>query len=372
MIRGQASYDPELRRPTPLAEKLKARIARDGPVSLDVFMSACLQDPEHGYYRTAPVIGRAGDFVTAPEISQVFGELIGLWCAVAWQQMGSPLAVNLIELGPGRGTLLQDALRAARIVPGFLDAVTLHLVETNSVLIESQHAALQAHAARTTWIPHAAEVPPGPTLVIANEFLDTLPITQYVRGEKGWRSRGVITDATGALQFAELDVTPIQALDHIVPGAPPGAVLEQRKSTDISFALSRLAGSGSLAALFIDYGHWGVQTGDTLQAIRAQHYEHPLTSPGEADLTSHVEFMHFANEARSTQLAIDGPVTQAELLGSLGLVERTSRLMSANPSRAAALETGAARLISPNGMGSRFKAVGIRTPNLPPLPGLTR
>ncbi len=362
-------YDPTARRDTPLARKLKRRIEREGPLSIDAFMAACLHDPEHGYYRARQAIGRAGDFVTAPEISQVFGELVGLWAAVVWQQMGRPDPCLLIELGPGRGTLLKDALRASRVVRGFLEALTLALVETNPVLIEQQRAVVGGLATRATWYAHAAEIPSGPSIVLANEFLDTLPITQHVRVETGWQERGVTCDAGGDLQFTMLDAKPLRFLDHLIGDAKPGVLLEQRKTMDTSFALQKLAQGGPVAALFLDYGHWGAVAGDTLQAVRDQRYEHPLASPGEADLTSHVEFKCFATELATWKLSVDGLVTQAEFLGALGIVERASRLMSANPGRAAEIEAGVARLMSPNGMGSRFKALGIRSPGLPLLPG---
>lgn len=365
-------YDPTARRATPLARKLKERIKREGPLSVEAYMAACLQDPEHGYYRTRQAIGLAGDFVTAPEISQVFGELIGLWAAVVWQQMGRPRPCRLIELGPGRGTLLKDALRASRIVPGFLDALELVLVESNRVLVAEQCVVLGPLADRAKWFEHVAEIPPGLSILIANEFLDTLPITQHQRTGTGWQERGVTCDDSGKLQFTLLDGRPRRLPDPAASDALPGVLFEQRITADIASDLEKLAAGGPLAALFLDYGHWGSATGDTLQAVRAQCYEHPLTSPGEADLTAQVEFESFANDVKARQLAVDGPVTHAEFLGALGIVERTSRLMSANPSRAAEIEAGVARLMSPSGMGSRFKGLGVRSPALPALPGFGR
>lgn len=343
------SYDPEARRDTPLALKLKERIRREGPLSVAEYMHACLHDPEHGYYVKQPAIGRGGDFITAPEISQVFGELIGLWSAVAWQQMGSPPRVNLVELGPGRGTLMRDALRAAGKVRGFFDAIDVHLVESNALLIERQQATLSACGRPIAWHASLAPVPSAPSIVIANEFLDTVPASQMINGI----ARCVALDPSGHLAFTPVEGTIRERQDHIALIADLA-----QKSTE-----------SPLAALFFDYGHTATAPGDTLQALRAHQPEHPLTSPGEADLTVHVDFEAFAAVAHGHALAVDGPITQGEFLGRLGIVERASRLMSANPAKAGEIELAVARLIAPQGMGSRFKAIGVRAPNLPKLPG---
>ncbi len=367
------AYDPELRRDTPLALKLKQRIRTKGPITIAQYMQACLQDHQHGYYRSRPAIGRTGDFVTAPEISQVFGELIGLWCAVVWQQMGSPSPFNLVELGPGRGVLMADALRAARRVPGFIDAAELRLVESNEALQTMQRAKLAPLLSRITWHAHEADIVPGPSIVVANEFLDVLPAAQFEKVNVGWMQRGVTLDAQGRFQFTCLEHEPLlflhlaRADETKVPNQ--GSVVERRHTLDHSFGAQHLATGGPLAVLFIDYGHLGSRVGDTLQAVRAHRYEHPLTSPGEADLTAHVDFESFADEMKTWQFAVDGPLTQAEFLGALGAIERTSRLMAANPGKAAEIEEGIARLLAPNGMGTRFKAIGFRSPSMPTLPG---
>ncbi len=380
------AYDPGARRDTPLAAKLRDEIRRAGTLSLPQFMSACLADPEHGYYRTRQAIGAQGDFITAPEISQIFGELIGLWSAVTWQQMGSPARFRLIELGPGRGTLMGDALRAARVVPGFLDAAEICLVDINPTLRAAQDAAiataLPGKPPRVTWHDTVTsiywdnpEALSEPAILIGNEFLDTCPIFQFTRRGDGWVSRRVGLDDDGQLQFAEPRTAqslgrprPNSTLDALFPSARDGDVVAKPQ---FEFLDSDVMPWQRLAALFIDYGHDAPAPGDTLQAVRNHAFEHPLTSPGEADLTAHVDFSAIARrlEGAGSPLAIDGITTQAEFLGSLGIMERASRLMAANPAKAGAIELGVARLMAPQGMGTRFKAIGLRSPDLPPLPG---
>ena len=367
-----ADYDPQARRDTPLARKLAARIRSEGPIAVAEYMRACLLDGEHGYYRSKAGIGAGGDFTTAPEISQVFGELIGLWCAVSWQQMGAPGRVNLVEIGPGRGTLMRDMLRAARRVPGFLDAAAVHLVEPSPPLRHEQGLALAGAGPPPVWHEHLTGVPPAPSIVVANELIDALPVEQYVRQRVGWRRRAVGLDATGRLAFTVDAAGPLYFPRCAPADARPGDIVERRMTLDLAFGLSRLAAAGPVAALLVDYGHVGAAVSDTLQAIRAHRWEHPLTSPGEADLSAQVEFASVADTASSFGLAVDGPATQAELLGALGIMERASRLMAANPARAAAIEAGVARLMSPSGMGTRFKAIGLRSPRLPPLPGVAQ
>ncbi len=377
------TYDPDLRRDTALARKLAARIRQSGPITVDAYMAACLGDPEHGYYVRWPAIGAGGDFITAPEISQVFGELIGLWSAVVWQQMGAPGVFNLVEIGPGRGTMMADALRATRLVPGFRAAVRVHLVENHPGLREVQRATLQAMGADATWHDQVATalgsehtLSLAPTIVLANEYLDTQPIAQFVFSDGAWRERGVGLDAQGRLQFVVL-ADPVADSDAaFAPSATPTSMPAEGDIIEHSAAiagfgrriLAPLARQAPLAALLIDYGHARAHAGDTLQALRGHAYEHPLTSPGEADLTAQVDFSSLL--AVDDGVRSDGPVTQSQFLGGLGIVERASRLMAANPGEAGRIEQAVARLIAPGGMGSRFKVLGVRSAGLPPLPAL--
>lgn len=384
------AYDPQARRATPLATKLKAQIAGDGPMTIAAFMDACLNDAEFGYYRTQTAIGREGDFITAPEISQIFGEIIGLWAAVTWQQMGAPERFNLIEMGPGRGTLMHDALRAAVVLPEFLDAAQVQLVECNPVLIATQKALLEAPGLNVSWHDDLSTIPEGPSLLIGNEYLDTVRVGQAVKGENGIHQRMVGIDEAGTLQFiAGALAPPHPDPDHNLAAMarwdeqPVGAIDETQVFAELAFDLGDLAEKGPFAALFIDYGHEKSAFGDTLQAVRGHAYEHPLTSPGEADLTVQVDFQSFARQVagaslitrdgvkrgRTQPLAIDGPIPQAEFLGRLGVLQRASKLMAANADKAPDIEAGVLRLMAPTGMGTRFKALGVRAPELPKLPG---
>ncbi|MBX9863216.1 MAG: SAM-dependent methyltransferase [Hyphomicrobium sp.] len=365
---------------TALGAKIKTLIRRDGPMSVAGFMAACLTDPEHGYYRRRPAIGAGGDFVTAPEISQVFGELIGLWCAVVWQQMGSPKRLNLVELGPGRGTLMRDALRAARIVPGFRDALDVHLVDRNETLRDLQQAALadcgvalHFHADACDALLLPSRIASEPTLVLANEFLDAMPVEQVQFAGGAWRRRLVVLDAAQAGLCFEPDlrsvVEPHPAPDTLRPAE--GDIFEFSPAIDaLASALRTRAGFAPLAALFIDYGHAASGFGDTLQGVAGHRYASPLDAPGETDLSAQVDFQSFAGRCQGAGLAVDGPVPQAEFLGRLGIVERASRLMSVNPDKAGAVEAGVQRLLAPTGMGARFLALGVRSAELAPLPGL--
>ncbi len=375
-------YDPDLRRDTPLARKLIARIHADGPMTVHDYMDACLNDAEFGYYRTRTAIGQAGDFITAPEISQVFGELVGLWCAVVWQQMGAPSRFDLVELGAGRGTLLADALRAARIVPGFRDALSLHILDQNPVLIEQQRAVLTAAGMACRWHTTLETLPAdAPSIWVANEFLDTVPVHQYVRRDGRWHSRAIGLDATGQLSFVAAPedwhvFTDAELPSHASTHERKSGEIHESQFWDTTILQSMLQPARPFAALFIDYGYTGPSTTETLQAVREHRAEDVLTSPGEADVSCHVDFANFADCVRAPahidgSFATDGPVSQAEFLGQLGIVERASRLMAANPDKANSLETGIARLMAPQGMGTRFKAIGVRSAGLPSLPGFT-
>lgn len=353
---------------TPLDRIIRDRIGREGPISVYEYMTLALTHPEHGYYRVRPAIGAAGDFVTAPEISQTFGEILGLWSAVTSQMIapGEPLA--LIEIGPGRGTLMADALRALKVVPGLLPRLVVHLVEPSPALRVLQQQVLADAPVDTRWHVSLDSVPPGAAVILANEVIDALPVRQLVRQGGTWHERMVGLRPGGAL---ELTVGP-PVSGESVPSAEDGAILEVRPDIETFLApIAARARSHPTALLLIDYGHERTGTGDTLQAVRNHERCDPFSQAGEADLTAQVDFEALATVARGLGLATDGPKPQAAFLGALGIVERAERLMrSSTPSKAAAIEAGVLRLIDPSGMGSRFKVLGIRGAGLPRLPAL--
>jgi SAM-dependent MidA family methyltransferase len=343
---------------TPLAEDLAALIASEGPLPVDRFMALALGHPRHGYYMTRDPFGAAGDFITAPEISQVFGELMGVWAASAWEAMGRPERVRLIEIGPGRGTLMGDLLRASKALPAFAAAIDVHLVETSPLLAARQRATLTGVPA--TWHRSLDGVPPGPTILIANEFLDALPIRQFVRANEGWRER-LVGMRDGALAFGlSHDPVPPGLIPETLRAATPGTLVEICPA--FTSAAEGLAARGApLAALFIDYGHDVSGGGETLQAVKSHRPVDPLAEPGEADLTAHVDFAAFAAATRGAGLAAGSVVPQRDLLFGLGLAVRAERLASARPDTFETLRAGVERLVDPRptGMGALFKAIAI-------------
>lgn len=348
---------------TRLAELLAARIRADGPIPLADFMAAALADPEEGYYMTRDPFGAGGDFTTAPEITQAFGELLGLWCAEVWRGLGAPDPVLLVELGPGRGALMADALRAiGRMAPDFRAALSPHLVEISPVLRRAQQAKLEGQGA--VWLEDLSQLPPGPAIFLANEFFDALPIEQAIRREHGWISRRVGLGEKDRFIFVDAEAV---ALDR---EAEPGAILERCPAGEaVASLLGQRAAQGNSAALIIDYGEEGV-LGESLQAVRGHRAHDPLADPGSADLTAHVDFAALTASARGQGAAVFGPVPQGTLLRALGLVERTEQLMRhASPEVARSLRAGMIRLIDPAAMGTLFKALAILPPGHPPPPG---
>jgi NADH dehydrogenase [ubiquinone] 1 alpha subcomplex assembly factor 7 len=349
-----------------LTARLQARIRHDGPLSVADYMQACLSDAREGAYASRQPIGKAGDFVTAPEISQIFGELLGLWCAAVWQSMGEPASVTIVELGPGRGTLLADALRAWRNVPQFLDAVSIALVETSPVMRAAQADNLRDAPTPLHWYAGLDAVPEGPSILLANEFIDALPIRQHISRGKVWHERVVTLDQGGDFVFAEGDVVDVAGL----PPAPDSTIFETRPETAQLLALlaSRAARS-PLAALIVDYGHAETGCGDTLQAVAAHRYAEPLAAPGETDLSAHVDFAALKREAAFLGLRCYGPMPQGEFLLKLGLGARRGQLLDrATPEQRGAIASGAARLIAPEQMGLLFKALALSSGGLPAPP----
>lgn len=339
---------------TELGGLIARRIALTGPISLADFMAEALGHPRLGYYRHAVPVGATGDFTTAPEISQMFGELIGAWLAERWLAMGRPSPVRLVELGPGRGTLMTDALRATRGVPGFQAAMDLHLVETNAPLREAQRTALQAH--HPTWHERFDEVPDGPLLLVANEFFDALPVRQFHRTATGWRERMVGLDEHGGLRLALAPGnTPFASL---LPDAGEGAEAELSEAgRSLAGAIgARIARDGGWA-LIIDYGLESAGRAASLQAVRGHQGAGILDRPGETDLSAHVDF---AALAAASGVPTFGPVGQGEFLRRLGLPERAQALKrKAKAAQADAIDAASARLIAPDQMGTLFRVLAL-------------
>jgi NADH dehydrogenase [ubiquinone] 1 alpha subcomplex assembly factor 7 len=359
---------------TPLEAEIRRRIARTGPIPVAEFMAMCLYDPQHGYYNHRAPFGAAGDFITAPEISQMFGELIGLWAAAVWQSMGAPDQVALIELGPGRGTMMTDALRAARAAPEFRKAVRVHFIETSPDLQQRQRQTLSGvDDVALHWHATIDEVPAGPAIIVANEFFDALPIRQAERCSTGWHERAVAIDAGGELALT-VAPDPLSDLPPKLPlaaaRAPVGAIFEWRPD-NFAIRIARRAAAGG-AALIIDYGHLKSATGDTFQAVRSHRYASPLASPGLTDLTAHVDFEALGNAAQAAGARVHGPIEQGTWLKQLGIEARAAVLQAnAAEHKRAGITAALERLTGtgPDQMGSLFKAIGFSAPGIAQLPG---
>ncbi len=349
---------------TALRDILLRQIATTGPMPVSDYMTTCLLHPEHGYYTTRDPLGRAGDFITAPEISQMFGELIGLCLAQSWIDQGQPSPFVLAELGPGRGTLMADILRTTAKVPGFSDAVQVHLVEASPTLRASQSKLIP----NATWHDNIDTLPQLPLFLVANEFFDALPIRQFVRDGAGWRER-VIGAEQNVLTFGLSGAAPLSDLAHRLDDTQDGDLVETCPALpgimrQISTRIETFGG----AALIIDYGDWH-SLGDTLQALKDHQTIDPLHHPGDADLTSHVDFEAIAQHA--SPAAFTRLTPQGVFLERLGITERAKTL--ATPLSGQALENHIAahhRLTHPEQMGHLFKVIGIFPTAATPPPGL--
>jgi NADH dehydrogenase [ubiquinone] 1 alpha subcomplex assembly factor 7 len=359
---------------SPLEADIRRRIAVAGPMPVAEYMALCLADPEHGYYTTRDPLGRRGDFITAPEVSQMFGEMIGLWMAATWKQMGAPENLRIIELGPGRGTMMKDALRAAKVMPDFFKAVVIHLVEISPALKAQQERTLEHLSMPMHWHPALIDVPPGPAIVLANEFFDALPVHQAVKTERGWHERQIEIDSAGRLAFT-IAPDPIPQFDRLLPPAPhnaPDASIFEWRADNVALEMGQRLTRDGGAALVIDYGHAQSAVGDTFQAVGRHAYADPLSAPGTVDLTAHVDFQALAKAAEAMGASGYGPLTQSQFLRRLGIVTRAAKLKAkAADSAAADIDAALRRLISEGeaGMGILFKAAAFAHPALGVPPG---
>jgi SAM-dependent MidA family methyltransferase len=352
---------------TPLARLIAERIAATGPMPVAEYMGLCLMHPRFGYYTTRDPLGVAGDFITAPEISQMFGEVLGLALAEVWIGQGRPAPFTLAELGPGRGTLMADMLRAMRAVPGMEAAARVHLVETSPALRARQKVTLGERA--VVWHDSTDDLPEGPLLLIANEFFDALPVRQFRRAGALW-SEVQVGVQDGRPVLGASPPAPLPGLDHRLDDTREGDIVEICPALPaIADAIARRVARHGGAAIVVDYGGWR-SLGDTVQALRGHRSVGLLDDPGEADLTAHVDFEALAAAFRAGGAAVTGMTAQGALLERLGISAR-AEVLAARLSGAALDSHLAAhrRLIDPSGMGQLFKAIACHPPGLPPPPG---
>ncbi len=358
-----------------LRDRIIARIKSEGPMSVAEYMGLCLLDPVHGYYPTRDPLGSDGDFITAPEISQMFGELLGIWTIQTWRDIGMPGGVNLVELGPGRGIMMADMLRAARLAPDFLDNVSVYLIEASAALQAVQGKTLADSPVPVSWVDSLEDIPVGPTIIVGNEYLDCLPIRQFIQTDrfaqdKGWHERMVTYEKeTGTLAFA----VAAEPVSDLAAQAMPSARTEARNEDllevcpaahQILDAVKARFEFSPGRALFIDYGPEVTEFGDTLQALKRHEKVGVFSDPGNTDLTARVDFAALGEFARSIDLAATTPVQQSEFLSKLGIEMRAATLAKASPDSKLKIARQLDRLTGDEQMGTLFKAMCFQSDGL--------
>ncbi len=368
---------PEL----PLRQKIARLIEATGPIRLAQYMHICMADPVHGYYASRTAIGAGGDFITSPQVSQMFGELVGIWCAATWQAIGSPASFVLAEPGPGLGTMMHDLLRAGASVPGFREAASVRLIETSPPMIAAQRSKLAEMPFEIGWTDRLEAVEDGPLILVANEFLDVLPVRQFVKAGGIWRERCVGMAGDGKLASM---LGPALADVSLLPAGhetePDGSVFEYAPAREawVETLARRLSETGG-AALLIDYGHSQSGFGETFQAMKAHAPADPFAEPGLADMTSHVDFGAIANAASKAGVSVSPVMTQGDFLLAMGIAGRAGTL---GAGRSAAeqerIRAAAHRLVLAGEMGGLFKVIALCAKHnasamngLPPYPATT-
>lgn len=344
-----------------LEREIRSHIIKSGPLSLSVYMDLALTHPKYGYYTSHECIGRRGDFITAPEISQTFGELIGLFFADRWLSMGKPSPLNLIELGPGRGTLMKDVLRSLRVMPDLLRMLCVNFVEVSPLLVEIQKDVVP----QAKHFNNLTEIIPHFSFILANEFFDALPVCHLVKKEQGWFERkvGLVNDRlTFVTDKNKYTVCPP------IADAVCGDIFEFCPQAEIWLSdIARILQAKGGLALIVDYGHQHHGFGDTLQAVKAHAKVNPLVNPGEVDLTAHVNFAALKDLAYKYGLIAYGPVEQGKLLRALGIDQRQKSLIkNASSKQSEEIISGIERLISPHQMGRHFKVLALTDKTSPP------
>lgn len=352
---------------------LKPRLAREialtGPMTVADYVTRCLHDPKGGYYATRPALGEGGDFITAPLISQMFGELVGLWAVETWARLGAPERFRLVEVGPGDGTLMEDALRAARVSPAFLEACDLVLIEPSPPLRAEQVRRLGQSDPHPRWVRSLAALETdAPVILVANEVLDCLPARQFVKTEDGWAERRVGVTDEGGLIWGLTAIT--GGFSRPAFDVAPGQVVEiSEQQAGFGRDLGGLVAETSGAALLIDYGRDRPEAGDTLQALRRHAKVDPLATPGEADLTQWADFPLVLEAAVHAGADVTGCRGQGDFLRALGIEARAERLMAARPAAAEVIGRQLARLTDADQMGRLFKAAAVFAPRSLDVPG---
>ena len=359
--------------PSPLKDRLVAKIKAEGPLSVAEYMTICLLDPVQGYYPTRDPLGSDGDFITAPEISQMFGEVIGLWCIQSWQDLGRPKTFQLIELGPGRGIMMSDILRAAKLDKDFLSAVNVTLIEASPALEAVQDKTLSNAPCPIGWATSLEKAPTGPSIIIGNEFLDCLPIRQFIQkdrfaGRAGWQERMVALEGDD-LKFGISPAVISEGVQATLPETQEDAKNDELlevcpASAQIIDQLKQRFETDAGRALFIDYGPAETEFGDTLQALKRHEKVGVFSDPGNTDLTARVDFGALVELASAAKMPVTNPVPQREFLSKLGLEMRAVALSRAKPESKDKIGRQLHRLTATDEMGELFKAICFQSEGL--------